>query len=170
MRFSVPQQGFQFCDGCQTQFIIHAGESFAFVKGFPVAVVGTMVVFAKDRIFGEFPCQKTACQRYTGNDANIFFLGGREQFFYGFLAEHIENHFHSGNVVFHSGNAFGYFFDADAIVSNFACCFQIFQRVKNFVFLVNRSGRAVEQHQIQFFHAQTGQTAVSEADNRESLL
>ena len=45
------QQGFQFRYGCQTQFIIHAGEGFAFVKGFPVAVVETMVVFAKDGLW-----------------------------------------------------------------------------------------------------------------------
>ena len=50
-------------------------------------------------------------------------------------------------------------------MSNFTCTFQVFQCIKNFVFLVNRSRWAVEQHQIQFFHAQTGQAAVSEADN-----
>lgn len=153
---------FQGFHSLKPQGIVYPGEGFALVEGLAVAVIAPVVVLAEHRVLGVFSCEQAAGQGYPGQDADVLFLSLREQFLGGFQAEHIENHFHSGNGVFHGGKALGYLLNAYAIVGDFALLHQLIHPGKEAVLVVDGGGGTVEKHQVQLLHPQPPEAAVNE--------
>ena len=78
--------GYEFLEvlGGQGRFRIHSGERLAPVEGLPFAVEVAVVIFAKLAVGAHLAREETAGEGYAGQDADIAFLGEREELLAGF--------------------------------------------------------------------------------------